>query len=428
MQAYIGATLWDGSGAAPMPGAVILVDRTGHIERVGPIGVIKVPRGATVIQLERKWIIPGLIDANARAPRWTLVRFLAYGVTSLRDVGGQQDSMVALRQATSLDSTLGPRLYISGAMIDGAPATWPGATAVATTEQARRAVDIRVLLDVNEAEIYTKIDSTLLANIADEAATIRLPIAGHLGRVDALTAARLGISAIEHMSGVVQATIPNPAPIYQAHASDFFEGWNLEEHTWATLDSARLMHTAEALTQGRVAIIPTLGLHQLWAHLEDSTYLVMLDLAGVPQAMQDAWDVPDLIARARLGYDDYFAFRRSRPVQDQFVRMYHRLGGLVAAGSSAPNPLLAPGASLHDELRLLVEAGLSPNEALLAATRDGARLLRADSIGTLREGAVADFVVLSASPLANIANTRKIDAVVARGVYWSERELRQLWR
>jgi imidazolonepropionase-like amidohydrolase len=428
MTAYVGATLWDGTGGPPLPGAVILVDSAGHVVQVGPADAVKVPRGATVTQLDGKWIIPGLIDAHARAERWALTRFLAYGVTALREVGGPQDSSLALRQAISAGSVAGPRLYISGATIDRAPATWPGAAAVTTTEQARKAVDERVLINAGQAQIYSKIDSTLLANILDEAATLKLPVMGHLGAVDAVTAARLGIAAIDHLSGVVQAAVANPAPIYHAYGEDFFEGWNLEERTWPAVDSAQLAQTAETLRRAGVAIVPTLALHELWAHLQDSTYLVTLDLAGVPQAVQDAWDLPDLIARARLGFDDYFAFRKSRPVQDRFVRMYHRLGGLVAAGSDAGVPLLAPGSSLHDELRLLVAAGLTPQDALLAATRDAARLLDADSIGVVRQGAVADLVILSANPLEAIGNTRQIDAVVARGAYYTEADLRALWR
>lgn len=425
--AYVGATLWDGTGAPPVPNAVIVVTPGGHVERAGPARVVKVPRGATVVRADGKWIIPGLIDAHAHVERWTLARFLAYGVTTVRDMGGQQDSIVALRQATARGSVPGPRLYISGAMIDATPATRRGATATASDNDARRAVDATALIDATQAKVYTGIDSARLAAIIDEASTVSLPVTGHLGKVDAVRAARLGIRAIEHASGVVEATVADPTPYFEAHA-DYFRGWNLEERGWAGLDTVELERTAETLRQAGVAVVPTLALHEVWAHLEDSTYLVTLDLAGVPPLMQEAWDVPDLIARARLGFDDYLAFRRSRPVQDRFVRRFHQLGGLVAAGSDAPNPLLPPGASLHEELALLVRAGLAPRDALLAATRVGARLLGVDSIGVVRDSAVADFVILAASPLDDIRNTRRIEAVVARGVYRTSDDLRALWR
>ena len=425
--AYVGATLWNGTGAAPIPNAVVIVTPRGHIERAGPADSVTVPRGAAVVRLDGKWIIPGLIDAHAHAERWTLPRFLAYGVTTVRDVGGQQDSIVALREATSSGGIPGPRLYIAGAMIDGAPATWRTATAAATDDQARRAIDALALLDATQAKVYTKIDSPRLAAILDEASAVSLPVTAHLGKVDAVRAARMGVRAIEHLSGVVEASVADPGPYFEAH-DDFFRGWNLAERGWATLDPARLERTAQALQQSRVALVPTLALHQVWAHLEDSTYLVTLDLAGVPPSVQEAWDVPDLIARARLGFDDYLAFRRSRPVQDRFVHLYQAKGGLVAAGSDAPHPLLAPGASLHDELALLVAARLTPRQALLAATRNGALLLGADSIGVIRRDAVADFVILGASPLDDIKNTRRIEAVVSRGVYRTSAELRALWR
>lgn len=424
--AYLGATVWDGTGAPPVADAVVLVDQDGHIERVGPRDSVRVPRGAAEVRLDGKWIIPGLIDARGHAARWTLTRFLAYGVTTVRDAGSPQDSILALRQATLLGSILGPRLYVSGAAIDAAPGSPASAKMVTTTEDARKAVDVLALSDASQVMVRSGIDSTLLAAVLDEATSVTLPVAGLLGKVDAVRAARMGMKAIDGLTGIVEAAAANPAPYLKAH-DDFYQGWNLAERGWAALDSTTLQQTAEALRQAGVAIIPALGWHELWAHLEDSTYLTTLDLAGVPQSIHDGWDVPDLVARARLGYDDYLAFRKSRPVQDRFVRIYHRLRGLLAAGSDAANPLLAPGAALHDELALLVGAGLTPGEALLAATRDAARLLNADSLGVVRAGAVADFLILSASPLDAIANARKIEAVVSRGVYHTEAQLQALW-
>ena len=88
MTAYVGATLWDGSGGPPQHDAAILVDRSGHIARLGPAAAVTVPRGAAVMPLDGRWIIPGLVDAHASVARWMLSRFLAYGVTAVRGVGG----------------------------------------------------------------------------------------------------------------------------------------------------------------------------------------------------------------------------------------------------------------------------------------------------------------------------------------------------
>jgi imidazolonepropionase-like amidohydrolase len=112
---------------------------------------------------------------------------------------------------------------------------------------------------------------------------------------------------------------------------------------------------------------------------------------------------------------DFAEFHRARARQDQFVREFKRAGGLVAAGSGAADALLAPGPSLHDELELLVAAGFTPLEAIGAATRQAAQLLRADSLGLLVAGKVADLVVLNGNPVSDIAATRDIAWVMTRG-------------
>lgn len=414
--AYVGGTLWNGTGSPPILDAVVIVEG-GRIDRAGPPDAVRVPRGAAEVRLDGKWIIPGLIDAHAHTERWMLPRFLTYGVTSVRDMGGRQDSIVALRDETSLGSIPSPRLFIAGGMIGAGPTT---------ADEARRAIDSRALLDATHAKVYTRIDSVLLAAILDEAKTLSLPVAGHLGKVDALRASRMGVRAIEHLSGVVEATVPNRAPFLAAH-DDLFGGWSMAERTWAALDSAALAGTANALKANGAAIVPTLVMHESLAHIADREYRASLDLTGVPDPVRQAWNRSEL-ARGVFGLGEgAVALRQSRPAQDRFVRLFKRAGGLVAAGTDTPGPLLAPGASLHQELALLVAAGLTPREALLAATRDAARLMGVDSIGVIEEGAVADFVVLSASPLDDISNTRKVEAVVTRGVRRRWVELRALW-
>jgi imidazolonepropionase-like amidohydrolase len=423
--AYVGATVFDGSGAPPILDANIIVVG-GHIEQVGSPDMVKVPRGALEIRLDGKWVIPGLVDAHVHVARWTLSRYLAHGVTSVRSMGGAADTVVALRDHVLLGGLLGPRLFISGPMVDGVPATWGSATVAEDQTGARRAVDQLVLFEVSHIKAYSKLDRELLTALIDEANAFELPVAAHLGRVDALTAARLGIASIEHMSGVVEATLENPGALLSAH-SDFFRGWNAFERGWTRLDSASLERTAAGLAEAGVAIVPTLTLHEAFGHLSDQQFTSQLDLSGVPQWVRDEWDVPDLIRRARLTSSDFRAFRSARPAQDLFLRRFRSAGGRVIAGSDSPNQLLAPGVSLHHELELLVRAGLTPEQALLAATRDAAELLEADSIGTILPGNVADFVVLDRNPLEDISNVRLIDRVVYRGVGYRPDHFKSEW-
>ena len=193
--AYVGATVIDGTGAPPILDGVIIV-ADGRIEQIGPPDLVKVPRGALEMRLDGRWVIPGLIDAHVHLERWALSRYLAYGVTSVRSMGGDRDSVVALRNAILLGTENGPRLYISGPMVDGRPATRPSATAVRNPREARRAVDDRVLLEASQIKIYTKIDRRLLEPLMAEAGDLHIPVAAHLGKVDAVTAATITSEAI----------------------------------------------------------------------------------------------------------------------------------------------------------------------------------------------------------------------------------------
>lgn len=412
--AYVGAEIFDGTGSPLLLDGVLLVTG-GHIEAIGPADSVPIPNGAAVVPLDGKWVVPGLIDGHTHVERWTLLPLLASGVTSVRDVGGVIDSVFALRDETVLGASLGPRIYTTGAMIDGAPATWSSAIEVVTPTEGRQAIDRLVLRDAALAKLYTRIDLRLMEAIVEEATTLHLPVTAHLGLVDAVTAAELGLRAIEHLTGILEATSPEATRFIAAHDVDFFTGWNLTEASWHTVDSASLQRTVDRLIEHGVVLVPTLTLHEAWSHLADSAFVAGLDLSALPAGIIEAWNVPDLVRRAGLTADDFRAFQRSRPYQDRFVRMYHRSGGTIVAGTDTPNQLIPPGASLHDELAHLVRTGLLPRDALLAATGEAARLLGADSIGVLRPGAVADFVILDANPLADIRHTRRIHRVVYRG-------------
>src|SRR5205823_12786958 len=205
---------------------------------------------------------------HAHVERWAAQRYLAWGVTTVRDLGASStDSSIALKNDFDLGSVLGPRMLTSGAMIDGAPATYPTATAVRTAAEARRAVDLRAVAGADHVKIYTKFTADLLRPLLDEATTLRLPVAAHLGKIDALTAARAGVASLEHMAGVVAAASRDPAPFFRAH-DQFLRGWTTEEMGWAALDSASLARTARALATTHVANVRTLVVQEMLSGLE----------------------------------------------------------------------------------------------------------------------------------------------------------------
>jgi len=420
-----GATLIDGAGGEPKSDALIII-RNGHIESVSRVNEVPVPRNAERINLVGKTIIPGLIDAHAHVERWASKRYIAWGVTTVRDLHGATDSIVALKNDMNLGAIVGPRMFVAGAMIDGVPTTYPNATGIATPDEARRAVDQHAIAGVDYLKIYTKVTPALLRPLMDEAEKLRLPVAAHLGKTDAVTAARAGVVSIEHMAGVVQAATGNP--VYATAHNTFLQGWTTEEKGWAGLDSSAVARTARTLAQTKVAIVPTLVVHDMLSRLDNPILLSRPGMEDVPDNVASVRSVPSLLRRTGWRAGDFDAFRRSRKRQDQFVREYKRAGGPIAAGSDAANQLLIPGYSLHEEMALLVAAGLTPLEAITAATRRGAQLLRADSLGLLAAGKVADLVVLNGNPIQNITATRNIAMVMIRGRMIRPDSLRATWK
>lgn len=424
--ALVGATLIDGSGGPPLPDAAIVV-RGARIESIGTRAAFQLPARTVEVDVAGRWIIPGLIDAHAHVEPWALPRYLAWGVTTVRDLHGNLDSILRLRREVNSGAIPGPRIYSAGAMIDGLPTTYPDAIGANGARDARRAVDRLVNAGVDLVKVYTRVDPTLLKAVIDEAGTFNLRVTGHLGLTDAVTAAREGIASIEHLSGVPEACLADPSSLYAAHYRGFFSGWTAFERSWAGLDSAALGRVAEELAQRRTLLVPTLVLHETFSRLDDPAVLQDTMLRAVPQLQQQRWNVSDMVRRAGWSDQDYPAFRAARPQQDRFLRLFAAAGGRIATGTDASNQLLIPGYSEHRELELLVGAGFSPRDALLAATRNGALILGVDSLGLIAPGKAADLVVLTRDPLRDIRNTLAIDRVMSRGALFSADSIRKAW-
>ncbi len=431
--ALVGATLIDGSGGPALPDAVVVV-RKGRVESVGARGGFELPERTTELDLTGRWIIPGLIDAHvhltdgtAGVLDWSLLRYLAWGVTTVRDVHGGLETVLELREVLNRGSEPGPRMYAAGAEIDGLPTTYADAIGANRPKDARRGVDRLVNAGTDFVKVYTRTDPALLRAVLDEAGTFNLRVTGHLGLTDALTAARGGLAAIEHLSGVPEAASADPSSLYAAHYRSFFAGWTAFERAWAGLDSAALDRVARELARTQVIAVPTLILHETFSRLDDPAVLEESSLAHVPEDAKRLWNVPDMVARAGWTADDFAAFRRSRGKQDLFLRRFDAAGGKIAAGTDAANQMLIPGYSLHREMELLVGAGFSPRDAILAATRNGALLLGVDTLGLIAPGKVADLVVLSRDPLDDIRNTLAIEQVMSRGTLLSPDSLRRVW-
>ena len=427
--ALVGATLIDGTGGPPMTDAAVVV-RRGRIESVSERSGFQLPKKTREVDVSGRWIVPGLIDAHVHLEPttiWARPRFLAWGVTTVRNVHGGVNTLSQLRKRGDPATSEGPRVYSAGAMIDGRPPTYPDAIGVNGENDARKGVDRLVTSGADFIKVYTRIDASLLRAIVDEAKAFNLTVTGHLGMTDALTAAKAGITSIEHLSGVPEAASKSASSLFTAHYRGFYPGWTAFQRSWATLDSAALTRVAQRLADAKITLVPTLVLHETLSRLSEPGLSRDPALQDVPEEQQREWDVQGMIAAAGWADPDFDAFRRARPMQDLFVRVFAAAGGRIAAGTDASNPMLVPGYSQHREMELLVRAGLSPRESLRAATRNVAVLLGVDSLGLIAPGNVADLIVLSKDPLADIRNTRAIQAVMARGHLLDADSIRATW-
>lgn len=409
--ALTGAAVVDVAAGTTLPDAIVLI-RDGRILAVGSRADVKIPRSAQVEELPGRTLIPGLIDAHAHLQPWGLAASLAAGVTAVRDLHDGLPLAAELRR--SAEALPAPRLFLAGAMLDAPPTTYPDAFAVTDSASVAAAVDSLARSGATWIKAYTRTTPALLAEIVAAARARGLPVATHLGLTDARTAAQLGVRSIEHLSGVPEA-LGGATALGAAHRRGFFSGWTAFEYAWGTLDTLALDALARELAPTGVTLVPTLGLHETFSRLDDSTVFQTPDVRGVADSVRVNWNVPGMIRRAGWDADDYPIFREARPPQDRFVRTFVTAGGRVATGTDASNQLLVPGGGVHLEMELLVRAGLTPVQALQAATINGAALLGADSLGSIVPGKLADLVVLGGNPLGDIRLSRQVQRVMIGG-------------
>ena len=432
-RAIVGGTLIDGTGGPPLAEASVVIEG-GRFIAVGPSATTPVPPGADVVDARGKFLMPGLVDMHVHVytpERWHPELFLAAGVTSVLDLGGQVEHVAAHRAAVESGALLGPTLYFTGPMLEeGEP--YPGfASFCRPIDAARIEAEVDALADagVNGIKLYVTVRPETATRACARAHARGLPVFMHQQATWGAEAARAGVDSVEHINvfgALAPAALRPPEP---GRLTPFdYGGW-----LWRWLgdvdpgsDAVRRLY--DALIASGTALDPTLVLYAARpAALGDDVGDTSMDdpertplLPLLPPTV-----ATDLVARwaerrrAAAGASTT-AKERTRRAWDNILALvggFHRAGGVVLAGTDCPNVAIVAGYSLHRELELLVRAGLSPMDAIAAATRRPAeRLGKSDTFGTVAPGRAADLLLLSANPLTDIRHVRRIDRVIARGV------------
>jgi len=405
----------------------VVVVENDRIVSMGPADRVRLPARLRRIDGSGKFLIPGLVDAHIHIPPEAsdekgaaneLLLFVAHGVTTARVMIGQPEHL-ALRERIARGELLGPSLYVASPPLGVKAGSLPGVPEIAAPEDARRFAlaakqagydGVKVLDGMSRAEYEAFVAGAREAG---------LPVWGHVPDTVALARAlELKQDSIEHLAGYVEALIPESSPLKKQ------EGVRLAD-AMAALDEALLPGVAGATKSAGIVNVPTLD---FWRALVNAATPEELSrrpgLEYVPAKQLAEWSEQQRKARERNPrpkqvVDDYHALR------GRIVRALRDAGAPILLGTDSPDTWNVAGVSALEELALLVDAGLTPREALRAATRGPAGLLRGEKeFGSIAPGLRADLVLLEADPLADVRNLAKRAGVMVRGRWLPEAELR----
>lgn len=416
------------TNGGPTQSDMTVIVRGEKIAEVAKSGKARVPAGAHVVDARGKYLIPGLRDMHVhtvfgdwlpRDEKVTLPLFVANGITGVRDMGGDLDVLKVWRSQTASGTLLGPRMIIAGPMLDGPVPRFPSSAPVTNAADGRKVVDDLKTQGVDFIKIQSLIPRDGYFAAADEAKKIGITFVGHVpDAVRASEASNAGQKSIEHFTGIFEACTTIEDQLLKGPKS---LGRNV-----ANYDSDHAKAVVALMAKNQTWQVPTL----VW---ERGQWLVDdIDLSHdpltkyAPAAWKDrTWPMFTRDILKDMDTDPL-------PVRKRFVQMeldmtlaMHRAGVPFMAGTdTAAGVHIFPGFSLHQELALFVQAGLTPMEALQTATLNPAKFLgKQAEMGTVESGKLADLVLLDADPLENIHNTEKIQAVVLAGRFFSRADL-----
>jgi imidazolonepropionase-like amidohydrolase len=421
--AIVNATVIDGTDHPPRRNVTVVIEGIkirSIIDSKQPL-----PSGIRKIDASGKFLIPGLWnndlhgsyeDGKAHFPD-----LLSAGITTIRDMGAPLDDIVRLRGATASGALIGPRVFIAGPLMEGPTPIQMGLIVDLFSEtQARDEVKTLKQHGVDYVEVDTTLTPELYWVIADEAKLQGLPLVGHIpAKISAWDMPKAKQVDVEHLGGRffnVLVACSSDEDYFTKQLGSIYDGVfaalrekkqivepqfkaDFDQRLLATFDKQKAEKLFRLYASNGVAQTPTLlVLKTLWDTNKEQNRLDDRDM-----------EVGKLVFAKDL----------------EIVSAMKKSGVTILAGTDGP--YVQGGNALHSELKLLTDAGLTPLQALQAASRDAARAVGvADEVGTIEADKTADIVLLDANPLDDITNTTKIDAVVLHGRFFSKQELATL--
>lgn len=425
-----------------------VIIRGKKVTEIGPTAEIDLPSNATVIDGTGKFLIPGLWDAHVHLTyeeELTPVMFdlfLVNGVTSIRDTGGLLEKVMPVKALADKDDGSSPRVMVAGPLLDGVPTVYNGegnrpkiGLGAANPEEA-----VRLVQEFNDAGVdliksYEMLTPESFEAVLSKAKELNKLVTGHVPlSMDVIEASNLGLNSMEHLRNLEMACSGDFDSLLNARRELLENDDNLSggELRSSIHEAQRYYAIANQDDDRTREVLGTLAINQTW-QIPTLTILAAMQnrvfdrLAWrnkykyLPDSVESRWSTySKQIAQIPTDQNaiDYanWGFNMIRKLDEAEVP--------IMAGTDTPIFFLTPGYSLHEELRLLVNAGLSPIRAIEAATLAPARYFGIENeLGTIEPGKYADLVLLDANPIVDINNTRSINSVVKSGKLMSRTDL-----
>ncbi|MBX2896093.1 MAG: amidohydrolase family protein [Cyclobacteriaceae bacterium] len=387
--------------------------------RISAIGKkLKYSKDALVIDANGKYLIPGLAEMHAHVPpndnleahKEVLFLFVANGITTIRGMLGHP-SHITLRSKINTGEVVGPRFYTTGPSFNG--------LSVKTAERGAEMVREQKAAGYDFLKLHPGLTKETFAAISSTANEIKIPFAGHVSfGVGVWRAIDAGYSSIDHLDGFVEALVPGIESMTEQQTGLFgmYVGDKVDES-----GIPKLMHE---LKTKNIWVVPTQSLADRWfdADFTGDEFLKDPDSKYMSKQTVNQWidSKKNLMANPQYNaakIENFIKLRRKLILECQ------QNGVGLLLGCDAPQVFNVPGFSTHNELKYLVDSGLTPYQALRTGTVNVATYLNQKDAGSIKPGNVADLILIDGNPLTDITKTKKISGVMLRGQWLSKAEI-----
>lgn len=398
-----------------LPGQDVVV-MNGKITAIGPTSKIKYAKDATVIDAKGKYLLPGLAEMHAHVPpvddiepmKDVLKLFALNGVTTIRGMLGHPRHL-ELRSKIQSGEIMGPRFITSGPSFSG--------NTVKTPEDAAKMVRDQKKAGYDFLKLHPGITKENFAAIAATAKEVGIPFAGHVSfDVGVWRAINAGYATIDHLDGFVESLVPGIENMKEQETGLF--GLFLADKA----DESGIQKLTDSLRNHHIWVVPTQALAERWFHPTKDP-----DALGKEPEMKymDINIVTGWVNTKKnlLNNPNYKPATVTKliEIRKKLINACNKNGVGLLLGSDAPQVFDVPGFSVHHELRYLVDAGLTPYEALKTGTVNVGKFLKREDIGVVKEDAVSDLLLLNGNPLEDISQAKNIEGVMM-GNLWIPKE------